>query len=392
VTDAVDRYLTLGLRLGRHVDGLVDAYYGPLELAEAVAAEEIVAAADLAGEAQALLDALPGSELEPARQAWLAGQLRGLETYARVLAGETIGYADEVEACYGVRPTPGSEDAYRACHARLDELLPGTGSLVDRYNAWRAARAVPADRMVPGLCAVAAVLRTRTEALVELPAGERFDAEPVRDEPWWAFNYYRGDLASRVVVNTDPVATPFDLVILASHEVYPGHHTEHALKEQRLLRDAGRLEEGIQLVPTPQALVSEGIAELGLSMLLDDGLLEALAAALGSEGLEDDLRLGLEVDGARRAVRGIGVDAALMLHEHGASEEEAIAHVERWGLRTPKEAAQAVRFATDPTWRAYTITYSAGRRLCDAYVAGDPVRFRTLLTEQVTVDDLLAAA
>jgi len=27
----VERYLLLGLRLGRHVDGLVDAYYGPPE-------------------------------------------------------------------------------------------------------------------------------------------------------------------------------------------------------------------------------------------------------------------------------------------------------------------------------------------------------------------------
>ena len=25
----IDRYLALGLALGRHVDGLVDAYYGP---------------------------------------------------------------------------------------------------------------------------------------------------------------------------------------------------------------------------------------------------------------------------------------------------------------------------------------------------------------------------
>ncbi len=27
-----ERYIELGLRLGRHVDGLVDSYYGPPEL------------------------------------------------------------------------------------------------------------------------------------------------------------------------------------------------------------------------------------------------------------------------------------------------------------------------------------------------------------------------
>ena len=36
-----ERYLLLGLRLGRHVDGLVDAYYGPLELKEQADAEPL---------------------------------------------------------------------------------------------------------------------------------------------------------------------------------------------------------------------------------------------------------------------------------------------------------------------------------------------------------------
>jgi hypothetical protein len=51
-----------------------------------------------------------------------------------------------------------------------------------------------------------------------------------------------------------------------------------------------------------------------------------------------------------------------------------------------------VEFVTDPTWRAYVITYSAGRDLCRAYIAGDPARLRTLLTEHVRIGDLLAAA
>ena len=54
VTDVVERYLTLGLALGRHVDGLVDSYYGPAELAEAVNAAPPVDPAELAAEAEAL--------------------------------------------------------------------------------------------------------------------------------------------------------------------------------------------------------------------------------------------------------------------------------------------------------------------------------------------------
>ncbi len=39
--DPVGRYLEVGLRLGRHLDGRVDAYYGPEALAERVADEPI---------------------------------------------------------------------------------------------------------------------------------------------------------------------------------------------------------------------------------------------------------------------------------------------------------------------------------------------------------------
>ncbi|MCA1657544.1 MAG: hypothetical protein LC713_07550, partial [Actinobacteria bacterium] len=55
-------------------------------------------------------------------------------------------------------------------------------------------------------------------------------------------------------------------------------------------------------------------------------------------------------------------------------------------------AKHSVSFVIDPTWRAYVITYSAGRDLCRAYVAGDPARFRALLTEHVRIGDLAAAA
>jgi hypothetical protein len=81
-----------------------------------------------------------------------------------------------------------------------------------------------------------------------------------------------------------------------------------------------------------------------------------------------------------------------MLHEEGVGEAAAQAYLERWALEAPEWAAHMVRFVTEPTQRTYVCTYSAGRELCGAYVAGEPERFRRLLTEQVRVRDLLAAA
>lgn len=392
MSGVVERYLTLGLRLGRHVDGLVDAYYGPAELAQAVAAEQPLDPAALVAEAEALLaDVGAAGELERQRRAWLEDQVRGLRAYAGVLAGEALSYADEVERCYGVRPEEGSEAAYREAHQELDDLLPGGGPLRDRYERWRSEHTVPRERMVPALTALVEVLRLRTRRLLELPRGERLVIEEVRDEPWWAFNYFLGELRSRVVVNVDVQTAASDLVVLAAHEAYPGHHTEHAVKEQLLIRDDGRIEESIQLVPTPQAVVSEGIAETGLHVLMDDELEHELDDVLRRHGLDGDLGRALAINRARKPLRRMGLDAALLVHEHGASTADAQAHVERWGLVPPEQAAHTVRFATDPTWRAYVITYSAGLDLCRGYVDGDPARLRKLLTEQVRVADLLAA-
>jgi len=376
-----ERYLELGLRLGRHVDGLVDAYYGPRELKTQVDAEEPIDPARLAADADELL-----GELE---DGWLADQVLGCATYARVLAGEAISYGDEVERCYGVRPVRTPVSVYEAAHAELDDLLPGDGTLFERRQAWRTRYQCPGDRAVAVLADLVPFMRARTLALVDLPDGERLEVEPVTDEPWWAFNYYQGDLESRVVLNTDVPTGAADLIHLTAHEVYPGHHTEHVLKEQLLLRDRGLIEEGIQLVPTPQAVLSEGIAEAGEEIVLDDAAREEAYAIVRRHGLETpDVVRARRISTALEALRTVGVDAALQIHEDGVPLEEAQTFVERWSLLTPEQAAQSVRFVTDPTWRAYAITYSAGRDLCRAYTGGDPARFRTLLTEHVRVSEL----
>ncbi len=380
--DEAEHYILLGLRLGRHVDGLVDAYYGPDELKEEVAAEPLAEPGALVADADALLRGL--------EDGWLRDQAQGLRTYAGVLAGEELSYSDEVEGCYGLRPRRVGTDVYEAVHERLEDLLPGSGDLAKRYELWRKPKIVPAEKVVPALRNVVEVLHARVADLVELPEGEGIVVEEVRDEPWWAFNYYLGGLRSRVLVNLDVPDICDDLVELAAHEVYPGHHTEHSLKEQLFIRERGEVEESIQLVPTPAALLQEGVAETGPTIVLDDDVLAHIAELLRRHGLEYDFEAERRMREVRRPLRRLGLDAALMIHEDGASIDEARAYVERWGLVTPEQAAQSVRFVTDPTWRAYVINYSAGGELCRAWVEGNPARFARLLTEHLRVSDLLS--
>jgi hypothetical protein len=370
-----ERYLRLGLQVGLHVDGIVDAYFGPPELAAEVEAVPPVEPTALVASADALLDELDDG--------WLRDQVAGLRTYAAGLGGEPLSYADEVEGCYGVRPTHTDESAFAAAHEELEELLPGDGSLAERYAAWRNSMLVPAERVEGAVAAVMEEARSWTNELVELPAEEGIELAAVHDEPWLAFNHYLGDLKSRVEINVGLPISALDLLHLAIHETYPGHHAELALKEHHLVRGGGLLEHTIVLVPTPQSLVSEGIAELAVDLVLD-----AVPGLSSAVPVEFDLAHALAVEHAHEPCRWAAVNAALMLHEHGATEAETQAYLERWGLMPPELAAHLVRFATEPTSRTYVLTYSAGRELCRDYVAAERTRFKRLLTDQVRVGEL----
>jgi hypothetical protein len=385
VTDAAaERYVRLGLRLGRHVDGIVDAYFGPPELAVAVAAEPPRDARALAADAEVLLD-----ELE---DGWLRDQVAGLRTYAGALAGEPGSYADEVEGCYGVRPSHTDEAVFEAAHARLEELLPGDGTVGERYRRWEDSLRVPADRIEPALAAAIVEARAQTRGLVDLPDGEAVALEIVRDEPWLAFCGYLGDLRSTIAVNVTLPMSALELLVLTLHETYPGHHAERCCKESLLVQGDGLLEETIVLVPTPQSVVSEGIATLAPDLLLRGEGGPALAAVLRDAGIDLHLEHALAVREALEPCRWAEVNAALMLYEDEADERDVRGYLERWGLMSPELAAHMIRFFGEPTSRTYVVTYPAGRDLCRSFVAGDPKRFRRLLTEQVRMRDLLDAA
>ena len=379
----VERYLRLGLRLGRHVDGIVDAYYGPPELAAAVDAEPPIDPRTLVTEAETLLD-----ELE---DGWLRDQVVGLRTYAGVLAGESGSYPDEVEGCYGVRPTYTDEAVFAASHERLETLLPGDATLAERYKSWEDSILVPTERIERTMAAVIEEARVWTRGLVDLPAGEGVVLEIVRDKPWWASCDYLGNLRSRIAVNVTLPMSAIELLILTLHETYPGHHTERSSKEHLLVRSRGLLEETLVLVPTPQTLVTEGIGKLAPEMLLEGDGAAALAAVVNDTGIDFDLAHALAVRRAHEPCARAEANAALLLHDGGVSEAEVQAYLERWGLMSPEWAAHMIRFFTEPTTRTYIHTYSAGRELCRSYVAGEPERFRRLLTDQVRVRDLLEA-
>ena len=390
----VRRYIELGVGLDRHIDGVVDAYYGPPAIAERVRAEPLASPGRLRTDADALRAALDdparSGGLDADRRRWLRAQVHGLATVAAKLDGEHIGYADEVEACYGVRPSPVPEHELVAAHAALDEVLPGTGPLHERYVTWREAQAVPPERLDRAIASLAEDFRERTDRLFGLPDGEHIDFELVTDQPWSGFNYYLGDLRSRVAINTDLPVLSTSLGHLVAHEAYPGHHTEHTRKEVGLVRRRHQLEESIFLVGTPQCLLAEGLADLGLEVVAGARPEAVVAEHLRPLGIPYDPEVVAAVSQAGEALSAVRGNVAWMLHEEGRSVDDCIDYAVRWSLTTRDRAAKSMQFLTDPVWRAYISCYIEGLPLCRRFVAGDPIRFERLLTEQLVPADLAA--
>jgi hypothetical protein len=391
VPDLVEEYLELGLSLGRHVDGLVDAYYGPAQMADRVAALPPRPPAELEARARRLLaDLETDAGLDAHRRRYLSGQVTGLRTTAAKLAGAVIGYVDEVEACYGVRPAIVPDEELAAAHHRLDEVLPGRGPLPDRYISWRESQVVPPDRLAAALASLADDLRERTDRLFGLPAGERVDFEQVTNQPWSGFNYYLGDLHSRVVVNVDLPVLSTTLGHLVAHEAYPGHHTEHCRKEVGLVRRRRLLEETLFLVGTPQCLLAEGLADLGLEVVAGPRPEPMVASHLQPLGIPYDPDLVAQVAVAGETLNAVRGNAALLLHDHGLDEQAVVDYLARWGLMSQPRAEKALSFLADPTWRAYVFCYVDGVSLCRRWVDGSPARFERLISEQLLPQDLQA--
>src|SRR4051812_20105631 len=148
--DAVDvplEYVRLGLRFDRLESGFVDAYTGDPALRAQVADEPAPTPAGLRDQARALLAELDSSELPADRLAYLRGQLTGLECSARKLGGEPVGFIAEVQAYFQVDVALGDPADYAAAHAELDRLLPGSGTLPERYALYRRREECPPDRL-----------------------------------------------------------------------------------------------------------------------------------------------------------------------------------------------------------------------------------------------------
>ena len=190
MTDVVERYLLLGLRLGRHVDGLVDAYYGPVELARGVDAEAVVEPQGLVAEADALAADLELSDLEPQRRNGSATRSAASAPTQGCWPGSGISYCGRGGAVLRRQARRVSEDTYRDVHVAPRRAPPGqrVAPRALRGLAQRPAGSLRADD--PGADGVGRSCCGR-EPCAARPSRRRGPRRRAgRRRTWWAFNYY----------------------------------------------------------------------------------------------------------------------------------------------------------------------------------------------------------
>jgi hypothetical protein len=377
-------YLVLAQRLDRLLPGTVDTYTGDTGLIGMIQPGLAPDPGDLVRAAGSLADNLP-ADLGSERARFLRGQLHALEWTARRLTGQAVPYVDEVAAAFDTRIALGSEDAYRRAHRQLERLLPGSGPLTDRLAVHRGRDEIPRERIGAALGALSEGLGEHTRAVVPLPAAEAVEYRVVDDAPWSALHRYLGGFRSRITVNAGARPRRAQLAQLVAHEAYPGHHTERCRKEAGLVA-RGWEEHRVVLANSPQSLIAEGAAELGLHAVLGPGWGGVAAEVLAGVGLGFDGELAEQVDAATAALTRVRQDAAIMLHGHRAPEAEVLAHLRRWMLVDDARAHQVLRFLRHPLWRSYTTTYVEGSDLMRRWwdLEPRPERFRRLLDEPLT--------
>src|SRR5690606_23135856 len=280
-----------------------------------------------------------------------------------------LSFDAEARALYDASPPTHDVAEFEAVLAELDGLLPGTGSVAERYAAFRSRYVIPRERLDTVFQAAIAACRARTARYLDIPEGESFTVEFVTDQPWSGYNWYQGGLRSLIQVNTDLPITIDRAIDLACHEGYPGHHLYNVMLESRLVRGRGWVEYSVYPLFSPQSLIAEGSANYGIDVAFpgDERLAFERDSLFPLAGLDPATAADYARVQQRAARVSYAGNEAARLYLNGELDAEGTAAwLVRYAMYTPESAAQRVRFMD--RYRSYVINYNLGRDLVAAYI------------------------
>jgi hypothetical protein len=369
-----ESYVFLVLSLGRHDPDYVDAYYGPEEWRSEAERQDLPVErirVQAEGLVRDLLREPPRTSSENLwlRHQYLTKQLQALVTRANYLTGTRLSFDQESRALYDAVAPTNPESMFRDILTELGQLLPGEGSVHDRYERYRMDFVIPEDRLDAVFSAAIDACRERTLQHIALPVGESFQVEYVKNKSWSGYNWYQGGYKSLIQVNVDLPIYIDRALDLACHEGYPGHHVYNTLLEQHLTRERGWVEFSIYPLFSPQSLIAEGSANYGISVAFpgEERVRFERDVLFPAAGL--DPARAAEYNRVRELVERLsyaGNEAARRYLDGAMTREQAAEWLTQFALMAPERAVQRTRFIDQ--YRSYVINYNLGQDLVRHYV------------------------
>ncbi|MFX0114046.1 MAG: hypothetical protein ACFFB3_05830 [Candidatus Hodarchaeota archaeon] len=389
--DFTETYLRLALQLEKHIGGYVDAYFGPPELKEKVMAGEKPSFKVLDENVTYLISALDEINYEERRKDYLRKQVHAMAIIVRKLNGEKFSYLEEVEGCFDLKPDRPDDQVFRTALETLDDLFPGNGSIAERFETYRSQFEIPAEKQTLVLQLATEEVRKRSISTLvgsELPDYENVELSIVTDRPWGAFNWYLGQAQSKIEFNADQPMSGLSILDTMAHETYPGHHVEHAVKENLLYYQKGYGESGVLLTLAPESLISEGIANYGKKLIYTEK--EAIKWAMEKifpllpKRPKIDIDTQIEISNALRSYDALGGCLAFLLYVDGYTTDETVKFALDHTHLTEERIRSYLKFIQDPLWRSYIFNYYLGESLVrDFAEKGDKrQQFQKLLQQQ----------
>jgi hypothetical protein len=330
--------------------------------------------------------------MDARRVRFLAAQLTAAATRLRMMQGEKLSFADEARGLFGVAPDLKPLSAYDPVLARIETLVPGSGTLADRVDAFQNRFNIPADRLKPVFDAAIAECKRRTAQHIALPNNESFTLEFVTGKSWGGYNYYKGNAHSLIQVNTDLPIRISRAIDLGCHEGYPGHHVLNALLEAKLTKGRDWIEFSVYPLYSPQSLIAEGSANYGIDLAFpgDEQLRFETATIYPLAGLQTaDAAKYLALTKAMKDLAGARFTIARDYLEGKIDRAEAVRLSQKYQLLSKERAEKGIDF-TDQ-YRSYVINYGLGQDMVRAYVeaAGSDPRTRWARMEKILSEPTL---
>ena len=405
MSTVAEEYVRSVLALGVHDPDTVDAYLGPEswreEAATAAASfDEIRQRVDAALADLAAIDLSGAPMIEQRRHRNLEKSLIAVTARIDVLDGVSRSFDEESLALFDAVAPHHTATDFETALARLDELLPGSGDVAKRYEAYVAEFVIPDELVDKVFRAAVDACRLVTGQYIDLPEEESFEIEYVTDKSWSGYNWYKGGYHSLIQVNRDHPITIDRALDLACHEGYPGHHVYNLLVERDLVNGRGWQEFSVYALFSPRSLIAEGTANYGIEVAFHgEGRVaferELLFPLAGFD--PDRVAEFYEIHAARSALDYAGNEAARRYLDGEIDREAATEWLTRFALMPKERAEQRTRFFDQ--YRTYVINYNLGQDLARDYVEariedhdGRWREFQRLLEEPFLPSDLVDAA